>query len=287
MGCPPLGTIVFVYPVQKQYLSCLANGSNELHPTENNCLSIYNCKELYLQFAPRKNGFQLEINNSPALDLSVTKSHVQSENDVVASPRTPSNRSKFSNASGMSSPIFEDSASNVPIQNSQSMASFNVMEALGDESAKKLLQACATSWLYSRYLLLGNLVSVPMFSEVCIFQVIGAKKVPVDRSDHYSSNGISNLHPTDLAENVYQAIIINRETKVFLSLQSNAASEESIQRDLSSVKLKHKVANPSIHDNISKLGGLSKEYTVLKDIISSSVKDALSRYVLSVSYFHP
>ncbi|MED6134520.1 hypothetical protein PIB30_037733 [Stylosanthes scabra] len=278
MGCPPLGTIVFVYPVQKQYLSALANGSNELHSTESNCLSVYNCKELYLQFSPHHDGFQLDTNNS----ASVVKSHVQSNNDIFASPSTPSNGSKFSNASVLSSPRFEDSASSIPIRNSQSMASFNVMDALGDESSKKLLEACATSWLYSRYLLLGNIVSVPMFSEVCIFQVIGAKKAPAYRADNYSSNGISNLYleDSDVAENVNEAIFVNCETKVFLSLQSNAASEEPSQTDLSSEKCKAKVANPSIYDNISKLGGLSKEYTVLKDIISSSVKDVLSSFGL-------
>ncbi|MED6160888.1 hypothetical protein PIB30_055490 [Stylosanthes scabra] len=278
MGCPPLGTIVFVYPVQKQYLSALANGSNELHSTESNCLLVYNCKELYLRFSPHKDGFQLDINNS----ASMMKSHVQSDNDIFASPSTPSNGSKFSNASVLSSPRFEDSASSMPIRNSQSMASFNVIDALGDESSKKLLEACATSWLFSRYLLLGNLVSVPMFSEVCIFQVIGAKKAPAYRADNYFSNGISNLYleDSDVAENVNEAIFVNCETKVFLYLESNAASEEPTQTDLPSEKCKAKVANPSIYDNISKLGGLSKEYTVLKDIISSSVKDVLSSFGL-------
>lgn len=279
---------MFVYPVQRQYLSCLSNGSSELHSTENDCPLICSCKELHLQLVPHKNGLPLKINTLSSLDLSAAKSHVQSENDIIASPRTPSYVSKFSNSSGLASPIFEDSASSVSNQNSQSLTSFDVREALGDETNKKLLQTCATSWLYSRCLLMGNLVNVPMFSELCIFQVIGAKKAPVDRSDRYSSNGSSNSYPedSDIAESVNQAIVVNCETKVFLSLPSNAVSEETNRRDFSSVKLRHKVADTSIHDNISKLGGLSKEYTVLKDIISSSVKDALSRYVLSVAYVH-
>ncbi|XP_061372359.1 calmodulin-interacting protein 111 isoform X2 [Gastrolobium bilobum] len=284
MGCPPSGTSVFVHPVQKQSLSCLENGCNELHSAENHCLLISNCKELYLRLAPCPNGLPLKINNLPSLALSKEKSHVQSENDIFASPRTPSYGSKFSNASGLSSPVFEDSSSSVPNQNSQSVASCDVSEALGDESAKKLLQTSATSWLYSRRLLLGNLVIVPipMLSELCIFQVAGVKKVPVTRSDHYPSNGSSNLYPedSDIAENVNQAFIVNYETKVFLSLPSNAASDEPVQRDLSCVKLKHKVANASIRDNISKLGGLSKEYTLLKGIISSSVKYDLSSFGL-------
>lgn len=271
MGCPPLGTSVFVHPIRKQFLSSVANGSNEQHPSENNCLSIYNCKELYLQLVPSKNGLPLKLNNFPSLDVSKVKSHVQSENDIFASPATPSYGSKFSNASGLSSPLFEDSASSVPNQNSRSSISFDVSLALGDESSKKLLQACATSWLYSRSLLLGNLVSVPMFSELCFFEVIGAKKEPVTRSEHCPSNGSSNL------DSVNEAFTVNYETKVFLSLPSNAASEEPIQRNIRCVKLEHKVANASLHDKISKVGGLSKEYTLLKDTISSSVNDALSR----------
>nr|KYP64075.1 hypothetical protein KK1_018663 [Cajanus cajan] len=279
MGCPPLGTSVFVHPIRKQFLSSFANGSNEQHSTENNCLSIYNCKELYLQLVPSKNGQPLKFNNFPSLDLSKRKSHVQSENDIVASPATPSYGSKFSNASGLSSPLFEDSVSSVPKQNSQPLISFDVNLALGDESSKKLLQTCATSWLYSRSLLLGNLVNVPMFSELCIFQVIGAKKEPVTRSDHYPSNGSSDLYleDSDIADSVNQAFTVNYETKVFLSLPSNVVSEEPIQRDIPCVKLEDIVTNTSLRDNISKLGGLSKEYTLLKDIISSSVNSALSR----------
>ncbi|KAK7336417.1 hypothetical protein VNO77_16958 [Canavalia gladiata] len=282
MGSPPLGTKLFVHLLQKKYLSSLANGSNEFHSAEKNCLPIYNCEELYLQLVHSKNGLPQETNNLPLLELSKAKSHVQSENDIVASPKTPSHGSKLSNASGLSSPVFEDSASSVPNQNIQSVTSFDVSLALRDESAKKLLQTSATSWLYSRYLLLGNLVNVPMFSELCFFQVIGAKEVPVTGSDHYPSNGSSNLcsQESDIAENVNQAFAVNYETKVFLSLPSNAASEEPILKDLSSVKLKHKVANDNISDNITKLGGLSKEYALLKDIISSSVKNALSSFGL-------
>ena len=127
-----------------------------------------------------------------------------------------------------------------------------------------------------------------MLSELCFFQVIGAKKQPVTKSDHYPSNGNSDLYPedSDIADSGNQAFTVNDETKVFLSLPSNAASEEPIQRDIPCVKLEHKVANASLHDKISKLGGLSKEYTLLKDIISSSVSDALSRLVLSDAYFH-
>jgi len=278
MGCPPMGTSVFVCALQKQLLPTPASGSNQQHYMEKNCVPINNCKELYLQLVPSKNGLPLKFNNFPSLDVSKVKSHVQFENDTVASPATPSNGSKFSNASGLSSPQFDDLASSVPNQKSQSLISSDVNLALRDESSKQSLETWATSWLYSRSLLLANLVSVPMFSE-CFFQVIGAKKLPVTKSDNYPSNGSSDLYPedSDIADSVNQAFTVNYETKVFLSLPSNAASEEPIQRDIPCVKLEHKVANASLPDKISKLGGLSKEYTLLKEIISSSVNDALSR----------
>lgn len=288
MGCPNLGTIVFVYPVQNQYLSCLANGNNEPHFTKDNSLVVYNCKELYLQLAPSKNGLPMKINNNSSMDFFAAKSQDRSKNEDVASPRTP-NGLKSSNSSESSSPIFEDSSSSVPSQKNQSLVLFDVREALGDESTKKLLQTCAASWLYSRCLLLGNLVTIQIFSELCIFQVIGAEKVPVDRFSHDSSNGSSNLdsEDSDIAELKNQVIVVNRETKVSLSLPSNVASDELIQRDSTELKLKWKGTNASLPNNISKLGGLSKEYELLKGIILSSVKDALSRYVFSVEYFDP
>ncbi|BAT85091.1 Calmodulin-interacting protein [Vigna angularis] len=283
MGCPPMGSSVFVCALQKQLLPTPASGSNQKHYMENNCLPINNCKELYLQLVPSKSGLPLKFNNFPSLDVSKVKSHVQFENDIVASPATPSSVSKFSNVSGLSSPQFEDSASSVPNQKSQSLISSDVSLALSDESSKQSLETWATSWLYSRSLLLGNLVSIPMFSE-CFFQVIGAKKKPVAKSGHFPSDGSSDLYPedSDIADSVYQAFTVNYETKVFLSLPSNAASasEQPIQRDIPCVKLEHKVANVSLPDKISKLGGLSKEYTLLKDIISSSVNDALSSFGL-------
>ncbi|KAK8473378.1 hypothetical protein PHAVU_001G119600 [Phaseolus vulgaris] len=281
MGCPPMGTSVFVCALQKQLLPTPASESNEHHYMENNRLPINNCKELYLQLVPSKKGLPLKFNSFPSLDVSKVKSHVQFENDTVASPATPSYGSKFSNASGLSSPQFDDSASSVPNHKGQSLISSDVSLALRDENSKQSLETWATSWLYSRSLLLGNLVSVPMFSE-CFFQVLGAKKQSVTKSDQYPSNGSSDLYPedSDIADSVNQAFTVNYETKVFLSLPSNTASEEPIQRDIHCVKLDHKVGNASLPDRISKLGGLSKEYTLLKDIISSSLNDALSSFGL-------
>ena len=285
MGCPTSGTVVFVYPIQNQYLSHLVNGSNEPHSTGNNSLFLDNSKALYLELAPFKDGLPKKQNIMSPMGFPEAKTHAGSDIELVASPRTPSFGSKILTGDE-STPIVEDSVSSGPSQKNQSVASFDVREALGDETAKRLLQTCAASWLYSRCLLPGNLVTVPMFSELCIFRVTGAKTVSVDRSDDYLSNGSSHFHgkDSDMEKHENKAIIVKPETKVYLSLSSNVPFEKPIQRDLFDGKLN----NASSLDKISKLGGLSKEYAILKDIILSSVKDALSRYVslLSVAYFH-
>ncbi|BAT83741.1 hypothetical protein VIGAN_04094800 [Vigna angularis var. angularis] len=90
MGCPPMGSSVFVCAVQKQLLPTPASGSNQQHYMENSCLPINNCKELYLQLVPSNSGLPLKFNNFPSLDVSKVKSHVQFENDIVASPATSS-----------------------------------------------------------------------------------------------------------------------------------------------------------------------------------------------------
>ncbi|KAI4300918.1 hypothetical protein L6164_034244 [Bauhinia variegata] len=127
MGRPTSGTIMFVYAI---------------HSIE--------CEELYLELVPSENDLPKKINTPSRLNFSAVKAHVQSENEAIASPRTPSFVSKFSNAGDSTSPIFEDSVSSISKQNNQSVASFDVKGALGDESAKRLLQTCATSSLCSR-----------------------------------------------------------------------------------------------------------------------------------------
>jgi len=253
---------MFVHPLQKQSLAD-------------------NCKELYLQLAPCKSGPTLNVNNFPSLDLSNSKSCPQSENDIVASPKTPYG-SNFSNDSVYSSSVVKDLASSVTNYNGQSVVSFDVSKALGNETSKKLLETCATALLRSRSLLLGNLVTVPILSEFFIFQVMDIR-MSTTIPDYYPLNGSSylNLEDSDMVENVNVAFTADWETKVYLSLPSNSAFEESIQKDLSCLKLDNR------HDKISKLGGLSKEEMVLNDLIFCSKNDIiLSRYVLSILYFY-
>ncbi|KAI9095037.1 hypothetical protein K1719_026501 [Acacia pycnantha] len=117
MGCPTFGAHVFVYPMQNQCHQCLSslvNEKNEPHSIKDNSLVVYNCKELYLQLAPLKNGLPMKISNISPMDLSVAKSHLQFGIENATSPKTPSNGLRLSSLSDLSSPIFEDSSSSVP-----------------------------------------------------------------------------------------------------------------------------------------------------------------------------
>lgn len=290
MGCPSFGTHIFIYPVQNQCLPSLLYGKNELHSIGgsigDNSLLVHNCKELYLELAPLKNGLPVKISNISLKDSSAAKSYLQFGNENIASPKTP-NGLKLSSLSDLSSPVSEDCSSGLPNQKSQSTISYDIREQLGDESSKNLLQTCAASWLYSRWLLVGNIVSLRILSELHIFQVIGPKRMPVERSSPDSSSETSLSCPggSNTSEFMNHAIIVNRKTKVSLSLPPNVTSDELIQRDLSKVELREKGTVANVPNNISKLGGLSKEYAVLKDIILSSVKNDLLRYGSLVGYF--
>uniref|UniRef100_A0A5B6ZY32 Uncharacterized protein n=1 Tax=Davidia involucrata TaxID=16924 RepID=A0A5B6ZY32_DAVIN len=61
--------------------------------------------------------------------------------------------------------------------------SFDIREVLEDESARKLLQTCTNLWLCSRSLLCGNIVTIPILSKLCIFQVIGANRMSANSTN--------------------------------------------------------------------------------------------------------
>ncbi len=277
MGCPTSGSVVFIYPVQSQLPPGIVNGHAEPNGTRNECISIYNCKELYLE-ALSKNRSTVKSNMLSSMNFPAEKTNTPLETGLVSSPKTPLYQSKlsYSSPSHSASSICKDPVSCLPNPNSSSIDSFDIREVMGDASAKKLLQTCATTWLFSRNLLCGNLVAIPILSEVFIFRVIGAKELSAKSSSHDLINEKSNELLPEAPELVDHAVVINRDTKVCLYSPSTAVSETSF----SGVELEYKDVKAKVVDNSLKLGGLLKEYAILKDIIiSSSVKDTLSRYV--------
>ena len=286
MGSPASARIVFVYLIQSQSVTGFVNGSRKSHSTTINGLSLYKCKELYLEMIPSKNGSTVNSDMQSTVQLSTETTNYQVSNGAVSSPKTPvSYQSKLisPNSNQLTSPICDDSVSSLSNPNNKFFASFDITEVLGDETAKKLLQSCAASWLYSRSLLTGNLVTIPILSELCTFCVRGAIKLSPDSDNHdltdERSHGLFSRAP-DSVSHVDDACVVDRETKVYLYLPSNSSSETPQKGCPPHVELEFKNFKANVGSAV-KLGGLSEEYAVLKDIIiSTSVKNTLSRYVM-------
>jgi hypothetical protein len=286
MGCPTLGSVVFVYPIQSQFPSSPVNGHDTPNGTRVGSFALYNCMELHLELALSKNKSTVPSNMLSSMNFPPGKSHDPFEIGMVSSPKTPSYQSKLSSSSTShtASPVRENSVSCLPNPSSSSMDSFDIKEVIGYASAKKALHAYLRLWLSSRNLFCGNFVAIPMFPELSIFRVIGAKQLSAKSSSHNYTNEKSQhllFEDPELVDHVNHAFVVNQDTEVCLYFPSNMLSETSQKGGFSGVELEYKDVKANVVDNTLKLGGLSKEYAILKDIIiSSSVKDTLSRYAI-------
>ncbi|GLT95713.1 hypothetical protein SLE2022_133800 [Rubroshorea leprosula] len=275
MGCPPSGRVVFVYPVQSQFITGSVNRTEQ--PV--NCVSLRSCKKLYLELASIKNAGRSGDELSK-MDFSNRKTHDQFQDAVLFSPKTPLYQKRLSSPSSgtLASPLHQGSVSNC--LKSTSLDSFDVKEILQDESAKRLIQTSAASWLYSRRLLCGNIVSIPILTQLCIFHVKGADISNQDSTDEmYCSSyppSVESMH------HQINALVVARETEVCLYLSWNSATETpEDNRSSTMMQLRHDNVKQHIEHDIMKMGGLSREYEVLKEIIiSSSIKNALSSFGL-------
>lgn len=280
LGSPSSGSVVFVYPIQSEFQNGLVNESEKGHNPNTNCLSLCSCKQLHLELTSFKNTVDTSNGVTSKLEFSTRSTYDRFENGITSSPKTPLCQPKLSSLhSGQSaSPLYEGSASNFSKPVGLCDDYLDVKEILKDESSKKLLETCATSWLYSRNLLCGNIVAIPILSELCIFRVRGAGVTNQDLT-----NGRHHSLPRqtlEVMEHVNNAFVVDHETKVYLCLSSDLSSETLAERPLPYVQLDLKNVKTIMESDISELGGLSKEYAVLKEIIYSSVKNALSRYVI-------
>lgn len=287
LGVPTSGRVVFVYAIQNQLPTSQENGKYEMHLNRGiKPISMHACNELRLELLPFKQGVKLNGGLFSMMNSSLEKSRERTVNDIPSSPRTPSSIPRFSSPSGsqLVSPIREESMSSSRSLDTSVADSFDIEEVLRDESAKKILQTCAASWLYSRNLLCGNIISMPIMSEFFFFQVMGASKIVADdsREDLMCGKNNGSQHvPSEIANGGADAFVMHHETKVHLYLSSNSESNTFQKRSSSCMLIESKTKQAHKEQKISKIGGLSKEYVTLKDIIvSSSVKDSLSRYVM-------
>ncbi|XP_038718921.1 calmodulin-interacting protein 111-like isoform X2 [Tripterygium wilfordii] len=281
MGYPSPGRIVFVHSVQSQFLTHSVNGSDKTHTPLVSRPLLRNCEELHLRLANLETRVETKRNVLFTSDFNAEKSHGRFENRTISSPKTPLHKSKFNSPTSghLDSPMSEEPVSSVLSRISSSIGSANITDSLKDESSKKILQTCANSWLYTRSLLCGNLVAIPMLSELCFFYVIRGE-LPSDGSNQDPVNQRSDgLHPkaSNFVDHMHDAYVVSRETKVHLYLPLGSGSESPGKRGLPGLQLEFENAKASMVSDISKLGGLSKEYAVLMDIIiSSSVKATLA-----------
>ncbi|XP_022757064.1 calmodulin-interacting protein 111 isoform X3 [Durio zibethinus] len=282
LGSPSSGSIVLVHPIQSEFRNGLVHESEKEHNPSVNCLSLCSCKQLHLELTSFKNTVKTSNDLSSKMEFSTGNSYDRFENGIISSPQTPLCQPKLSSHSGqLASPLCEGSTSNFSKPNGLCVDSFDVKEILRDESSKKLLETCAASWLYSRNLLCGNIVAIPILSALCIFRVRGAGFTNQDLM-----NGRNHSLPPqtiESMEHVNNAFVVDHETKVYLCLPSDLSSETLAERPSSCVQSDLEDVKTTMEPDISELGGLSKEYAVLKEIISSSVKNALSSFGLQTT----
>ncbi|KAK9664452.1 hypothetical protein RND81_14G042900 [Saponaria officinalis] len=268
LGCPTLGRTVFVHPIRSGSLNSYvhSNGSRGSH-VDRTLL----CEELYIRLiSSRSLAIDIEV-SSPSKKLSNGPTD-RYENGEISSPRTPlSQNSRPCSPSPSKSSLvsMEGSVSCLRENKRPYFDSVEIQEVLRDKNAKKLLQHTAVSWLHSRTLLCGNLVMVPILSRLCLFEVVSMKSSSADGVDEALVDTSRIVQHTD------DAYVINQATRVNICLKSDLTSETREESVSESGVTKSRGINV-LRDEVVQLGGLQKEYTLLRDIISSSMKNALS-----------
>lgn len=216
-------------------------------------------------------------------DLSNEVAYCHVENIRISSPKTPSlSESRVSSPCSVQSRTSNfDNSIRVRTQISHaSVDALDMEEFLRNDSSRKLLETCVVSWLSSRSLLSGNYVVVPVLSKLCVFHV-GSKRLPPKTKNLDSKNNGFPAQDPEIGKNMVSAFSIDWGTKIHLALPENQVVETSVRSTLAHQEIKNGSIKHSADANFLKLGGLSKEFAVLKDIIvSSAVQVTVARCTL-------
>lgn len=281
LGCPVSGRILFVYPVKCDTLTVNKNG-NPCSPAVS-CISLDSSKDICLSPVYLKSKVEIESATISNGDLSHEVAYRHVENICISSPKTPS-----LSESKVSSPCSVQSRTSnfdklVRMRTHISHASIDALdmeEYLRDDSSRKLLETCVASWLNSRSLLSGNYVVVPVLSKLCVFRFGSKRLSPKTEILDSTNNGFSASDPY-IEQDMVSAFSVDWGTKIHLVLPENQLVETSASSTLAHQGIKHGSTKHSAEANYFKLGGLSKELAVLKDIIvSSAVQVAVARCTL-------
>ncbi|KAG9455074.1 hypothetical protein H6P81_007978 [Aristolochia fimbriata] len=251
MGSPHMGKVIFVSLIKSQTRFQTQNWTNELSCSTNvelSSLSKYKCADLYLELV--QSGYVMSgCSGSPSLKSPTAElADNLFSNCGISSPKTPSSQSKFNSRKS-------DDLLSIGHYSSDSSDMTFIRNILEDKQTKELLQISTSYWLACRTLLHGNLVVVPICGRPYLFLVKEARISYVDSNQDMLYEEKNNL--TSIVD-IDAALVVGPETRVhlFASTRDNQEERHLLEEDKYS---------------ISKLGGLSKESALLKEVIFEKI----------------
>jgi hypothetical protein len=254
LGYPSLGQSLFINPL---------NASEAKKETDDvDILWAVKCKNIFLALVPPRIGPSSGI--QPVFDCHSARNGVVTESSKKI-PSTPVRR--------------KDESHDFVSKNVSSLCldPTTASSALADEKINELLQTSALRWLIGRQLLKGNYVPLSMCGKVSLFVVIGAESEAVDVL-HDKSSTVNNEETSEIGE-APVLFLVDRTTKVHLSA---SVSSEKLGSDRPGLPSEFSVGKENKDSNCPPvLGGLSKESSTIKEIISFSLSDQIDvpRYI--------
>ncbi|CAM8892505.1 unnamed protein product [Rhodiola kirilowii] len=273
MGSPAVGRTVFVFPIRYPSLSVLENGTREECRTEVKHLRINKCKEMYLELVHSKENIR---SNSDELSTSTVSQEIpgsQHVNGFLASPKTPSIKTSFVSSSTSKSP-----STILDKRNPNLFDASVITDMLVSESERRLVQVWVTSWLSSRVLLYGNIVEIPFFDKLFFFSLAKTNGLIFVDGNSLDITNFENV--PEIASHASDAFEVDHKTEVYLQLPSANLSGSSYDGNAFVSGPDGNISEEDTYEveHGPKLGGLSKEYAILKDVmVSSSAETIVSR----------
>ncbi|KAI3927710.1 hypothetical protein MKW92_010426 [Papaver armeniacum] len=268
LGLPAPGKTLFIHPIQTCFTEDTVNGTDKLLDSNvtASLLPLCNCKYFNLELVtsherPKENDTGLSVTNSRA------EAHQDRLEIGESSPKMPIMYQPKHKPPGVTLERYQDSVSTV---------------RHSGEASPEIYQTCAKLWLHDRLLLHGNLVAIPMCKETYFFSVMGTKRLLTDGVRQKLVNGGRYELSRDEAQSPELdhgrfAFFLDAETEVHLCTSLSLSTQNPYGKHMPPVEVASKDITEKEAISDSKLGGLSKEFGMLKEIIvSSSVNATLS-----------
>lgn len=234
------------------------------------------CVDLHLNFIPSKCNTAAEKESMS----SVAVKSERADDGRLLSPKTPLIRRSKISSSG--SPLSEDVSSSrkensslVAPEHDISIAKVrasSISSILEDEKMKERLQLVSRRWLLSRVLLPGNLVSIPICGQMCFFRVDATSRPLACKTDIELQN-----YEHKFVKTVF-VVVSETTAHLFSTTPAEMLGNRDAGRSEKSCDQKQDIEKEGF--SISKLGGLSKEFEIIQEIINFSLikRDILSRF---------